>query len=160
MPRQADDPVIAPISNRSTMRCWLTPLWSRPPGKRCRTSCNLPSRVRRDEQRYAHPGRAADQNSAHHREGLAPAFGRHADMRESKRRMVSGDRGRHGIKEPDCGAEARRSNCRKSDLSDRKGRAAGHQALGHRQPQRRPERRRALRRIGVNRPAQRSDRSL
>ena len=33
MPRQADDPVIAPISNRSTMRCWLTPLWSRPPGK-------------------------------------------------------------------------------------------------------------------------------
>src|SRR5271170_2983843 len=33
MPRQADDPVIAPISNRSTMRCCLTPLWSRPPGK-------------------------------------------------------------------------------------------------------------------------------
>src|SRR5579863_7052370 len=31
--RQADDPVIAPISNPSTMRCCLTPLWSRPPGK-------------------------------------------------------------------------------------------------------------------------------
>ena len=33
MPRQADDPVIVPISNRSMMRCCLTPLWSRLPGK-------------------------------------------------------------------------------------------------------------------------------
>src|SRR5260370_41235397 len=46
-------------------------------------------------------------------------------MRESKRRMVSGDRGRHGIEEPDCCAEERRSNCRESDLADRKGRGAG-----------------------------------
>ena len=41
-----------------------------------------PPRPRRDEQRHARPGRAADEDRADNRERLAPAFGRHADMGE------------------------------------------------------------------------------
>ena len=46
-------------------------------------------------------------------------------MRESKRRMVAGDHGWDGIKQPDRGAEERRSNGRENDLPDRQRGAAG-----------------------------------
>ena len=82
----------------------------------------------RDKQRHPSPGGAADQNSAHYCEGFAPASGRHADMREPKRRVVAGDTGRHGIEEPDYRADERRANRREDDLSDRQGRASGENA--------------------------------
>ena len=96
--------------------------------KRCRTSRAPPIDMRRDKQRHARPGRAADKDSADNREGLAPAFGRHADMGEPKRRVVAGDGGRHGEEERDCGADERRSHRREGDLPDRQGRAAGENA--------------------------------
>ena len=76
--------------------------------KRCRTSRAPPIDLRRDKQRHARPGRAADKDCADNREGLAPAVGRHADMGEPKRRVVACDGGRHGEEERDCGADERR----------------------------------------------------
>ena len=51
--------------------------------KRCRTSRAPPIDIRRDKQRHARPGRAADKDSADNREGLAP------DLRTARRYAAS-----------------------------------------------------------------------
>ena len=93
-----------------------------------RARCNALPDIGREEQKHARPGRAADKDSADDGECLTPAFGRHADMRESESRMVAGDGGRHGIEQPDRGADERRADRREGDLPDRQGRAAGEDA--------------------------------
>jgi len=96
--------------------------------KRCRTSRATPIDMRRDKQRHARPGSAADKDSAENREGLAPAFGRYADVGESKRRVVAGYGGRYGEEERDYAADKLRSHRREGDLPNRQGRAAGENA--------------------------------
>jgi hypothetical protein len=96
--------------------------------ERCRTFGYPTIDMRRDTQRHARPRRATDKDSADNREGLAPTFGRHADLGEPKRRVAACDRGGYGEEERDCGADERRPHRRKGDLPDRQGRAAGENA--------------------------------
>ena len=90
-----------------------------------RSRCNALPGIGREEQKHAPPGRAANKNGADDGECLTPGFGRHADMRESERRVVAGDGGGHGIEQPDRCADQRRADRREGDLPDRQGRAAG-----------------------------------
>ena len=90
-----------------------------------RTRCNALPAIGREEQKHAPPGGAANKDSADDGECLTPGFGRHADMRESESRVVAGDRGGHGIEQPDRCADQRRADRREDNLPDRQGRAAG-----------------------------------
>ena len=49
-------------------------------------------------------------------------------MRESESGVVAGDRCRHGIQQPDRGADQGRADRGEGNLSDRQGRAAGEDA--------------------------------
>jgi hypothetical protein len=93
-----------------------------------RTLCNALPAIGREEQKHAPPGGAANKDSADDGECLAPRFGRHTDLRESECRMVPGDCSRHGVEQPDRGADQRRADHREDDLPNRQGRAASEHA--------------------------------
>ena len=97
-----------------------------------RTRCNALPGLGREEQKHAPPSGAANKNSADDGECLAPRFGRHTDLREPERRMVPGDCSRHGVEQPDRGADQRRADHREDDLTNRQGRAASENADGER----------------------------
>jgi hypothetical protein len=96
--------------------------------RRCRTFHNaLPGR-RRDKQHHACKGGGADENSTDDSERLAPAFGRHADLGQSERRLIARDARRHGIEETNHDADQRRADGGERDLSDRERGSAGEHA--------------------------------
>ena len=58
----------------------------------------------------------------------SPAFGRHADLGQSMRRMIARDARRHGIEKTDQDADQWRADGGERDLSDRERGAAGEHA--------------------------------
>ncbi len=79
---------------------------------------------RRDKCPHPCPGRAPDHGRADGGEYHAPGFGRHADLRQSQRRVLAGYGRRRGVEKRDQGADNWYADRSKNNLADRQRRAA------------------------------------